>query len=134
MARVISKNGLGISLTIVFLIVILTACSGARDEHDHPELQSGDDFFNRHCVECHGKDGTGKLVSQTPANILTQRGRNGIVEYITTDINPQRKMPIFAAMPYQEAEAIANHLLELQQLYDALPNNMKKPPQLLIEP
>ncbi len=112
----------------LMLITVLTACS-SRDDHDHPNLKTGADLFNHHCAECHGEEGTGKLVSQTPANILTRRSRDGIAKYITTSVNPQREMPVFSTMP-----AIASHLLILQQLYEATPNNMKKPQVLMIAP
>jgi hypothetical protein len=115
------------------LVSMLTACT-SFDDHDHPDLKSGEDLFNHHCETCHGVDGSGKLVSGTPANILTQRGRDGIVNYITSNVNPQREMPVFNAMPYAEAIAITNHLLVLQRDYDALPFNKKKPLELMIEP
>ncbi len=120
-------------LSIGLLVAILTSCS-AYDNHKHPDLESGKDFFNHHCESCHGLDGTGKLVSGTPANILTQRGHDAIVNYITRDINDQREMPVFSAMPYAEAAAIARYLLALQRQYDALPLNKKKPQALMIEP
>jgi len=121
-------------LCAALFITILGACSIEHDNHEHPELTTGEAFFNHHCAECHGEDGTGRLVSQTPANILTRRGKGGIVNYITLDINPQRKMPVFSAMPHAEASAIASYLLELQQRYEAAPLNRKKPQALMIEP
>ncbi len=134
----ITKNNLSLSLSITLVIALiitgaLTACS-SRDDHEHPDLKSGEALFNHHCAECHGEDGTGKLVSQTPANILTKRGRDGIVKYVTTNINPQREMPVFSTMSFTEAAAIATHLIKLQQTYEATPNNMKKPQVLMIEP
>jgi len=115
------------------LVIMLTACT-SFDEHDHPDLKSGEDLFNHHCETCHGVDGSGKLVSGTPANILTERGRDAIVNYITSNVNPQREMPVFSAMPYAEAIAITSHFLVLQRDYDALPLNKKKPLELMIEP
>ena len=111
----------------------LTACSDF-DDHNHITLKSGEELFNHHCEDCHGVDGTGKLVTQTPANILTHKGRDDIISYITSNVNPERTMPVFSTMPYAEATAIANHLLRLQQQYEALPLNKKKPQQFLIEP
>ena len=60
----------------------LTACSKDRDHHDHPDLTTGEQLFNYHCAECHGEDGTGKLVDRTPANILTTKNLQGIVDYM----------------------------------------------------
>jgi len=130
----VRNNGPGMMrLLFTGLVIILSACS-YHDNHDHPELRSGSDFFNHHCTECHGEDGTGLLVKQTPANILTKRNREGIVKYVTTNVNPQREMPVFSAMPYTEASAIANYLLKLQQVYEATPNEKKKLRALMIEP
>jgi len=130
---VMSKISRSIWLCIGFLVCTLTACA-SFDDHDHPDLKSGEDLFNHHCETCHGVDGSGKLVSGTPANILTERGLDAIVNYITSNVNPQREMPVFSAMPYTEAIAITNHLLVLQRDYDALPFNKKKPLELMIEP
>ena len=118
---------------LMMIVFVLTACSH-YDDHDHPDLKTGEAWFDYHCEDCHGVDGTGKLVTQTPANILTELGRDGIVDYVTTDVNPERKMPVFYTMPYAEASAIASHLLALQQRYEALPLNRKKPPELMLEP
>jgi len=120
-------------LCVGLLVSMLTACA-SFDDHDHPDLTSGEDLFNHHCETCHGVDGSGKLVSGTPANILTQRGRDSIVNYITSNVNPQREMPVFKAMPYAEAIAITNHLLVLQRDYEMLPLNKKKPRELMIKP
>lgn len=114
-------------------IIALTACSN-RDNHDHPNLRTGEELFNYHCAECHGKDGTGRLADQTPANILTQKRQQEIINYIRTDVNPERKMPVFATMPALEASRITNHLLKLKKNYDATPNEKKKNRALLIEP
>lgn len=132
------KNKLRLSPAIqpfmcLMLIGALTACSN-RDDHNHPDLKTGEDLFNHHCAECHGKDGTGLLADQTPANILTLRGRDGIVDYITKPINPKRKMPVFGTMPIAEAAVIAEHLLELQQVYEDTPTSKKKPGGLMIKP
>lgn len=116
------------------VVISLVACSAERDNHLHPELTTGEAFFNHHCAECHGEDGTGRLVSQIPANILTRLGRTGVVNYMTTDINSQREMPVFRTMPYAEADAIAHYLFELQQHYEETPLNQKKPQELMIEP
>jgi mono/diheme cytochrome c family protein len=118
---------------MLLLLTGLTACSN-RDDHDHPDLTTGEQLFNHHCAECHGKDGTGMLEKRTPANILTRKSRDGIVNYITTDVNPQRKMPVFKNMPNAEAVAIANHLLKLRQKYQQTPYNQKKPQELMIKP
>lgn len=120
-------------LTGLIVAVLMLACSG-RDRHDHPDRVTGGQLYNYHCEECHGVDGTGKLFEQTPANILTRRSFGEIISYITTPVNPDRKMPVFKTMPRAEAAAIARHLESLQQAYNETSNENKKPRLLLIEP
>jgi len=121
-------------LAILIAFITLTGCTKNRDDHDHPHLVTGEELFNHHCSECHGQDGTGKLAAQTPANILTYRGRAGIIDYIIQPINPNRAMPVFANMPRSEAALIADHLLELKNEYDKQPLNKKKSEDLMIRP
>lgn len=120
-------------LTGFIVAVLMLACS-SRDRHDHPAMVTGEQLYNYHCEECHGVDGTGKLFDQTPANILTRRSFNGIVRYITTPVNPDRKMPVFKTMPKAEVAAIARHLQSLRKAYNETSNENKKPRLLLIEP
>lgn len=135
MARYFRRQAAQASLTVtVGLVLLLTACSKYSDQHDHPHLVTGEALYNHHCSGCHGKDGTGMLADQTPANILTMRGRDGIIDYITTPVNPNRKMPVFATMPPAEAAKIASHLLALKKAYDKQPFNKKKPEELMIQP
>ena len=91
-------------------------------------------MYKHHCAECHGEDGTGKLVDRTPANILTGKDLQGIEDYIISDTGRGRKMPVFATMPRSEAKKIAAYLLELKDRYDNLGENQRKNRQLLIDP
>jgi len=116
------------------LAVAVLACSPDRDSHDHPNVKTGEELFNYHCAECHGADGTGKLVDRTPANILTGKDLGGIEDYIVSDTGRNRKMPVFASMPRPEAKKIATYLLELKDRYDNLAENQRKNRQLLIDP
>lgn len=120
----------------LMLCLALPACSERQpDNHDHPSLKTGAELYDYHCAGCHGEDGTGMLESRTPANILTVRGLNGIVNYITTPINAQhRRMPIYINMSRAEAIAIAKHLMQLREGYWDTPANLKKPEELMIKP
>jgi mono/diheme cytochrome c family protein len=118
----------------VLAAAIVAGCSKDRDNHDHPDLTTGEELFNYHCAECHGDDGTGKLVKGTPANILTRKDMRGIVDYITGDTGQGRKMPVFATMSGTEAAKIAAYLIELRDRYDDLPENKRKNRHLLIDP
>jgi len=114
--------------------IALAGCAKHRDRHDHPNLTTGEALFDYHCAECHGEDGTGRLVERTPANILTHKGLQGIVDYIVTDTGQGRKMPVFATMPRAEARMIATYLLQLRAKYDSQGENQRKNRELLIDP
>jgi mono/diheme cytochrome c family protein len=118
----------------VLIAAAAAGCSKDRDNHDHPNLTTGEELFNYHCAECHGDDGTGKLVDSTPANILTRKDLDGIVRYIRGDDWQGRKMPVFATMPVAEAKKIAAYLIELRDRYDNLPGNKRKSRMLMIDP
>jgi mono/diheme cytochrome c family protein len=111
------------------VVVSLSGCS--RDQHDHPNLTTGEQLFNYHCAECHGVQGTGKLFDGIPANILTQKSPQEITQYITTETGHERDMPVFSTMQTDEAKAITDHLLELKKIYDKNGLQIK---QFLIEP
>ena len=111
------------------VVVSLSGCSG--DQHDHPNLTTGEQLFNYHCGQCHGVQGTGKLVNGIPAIILTNKSPSEITKYITTETGHERAMPVFNTMPADEAKIITDHLLTLQQTYDKNGSQIK---QLLIEP
>jgi mono/diheme cytochrome c family protein len=111
------------------VVVSLSGCS--QDQHDHPNLITGEQLFNYHCAECHGVQGTGKLFDGIPANILTQKSHQEIINYITTETGHEKEMPVFTTMPIDEAKAITDHLLALKESFDKNGSQIK---QLLIEP
>jgi len=112
-------------------MVLMSVLGCSRDQHDHPNLTTGEELFNFHCAECHGAQGTGKLFDQMPANILTSKSTEEIIAYLTTETGQDRKMPVFPAMPAEEAKVITDHLFTLQKAYDQHGSQIK---QLLIEP
>lgn len=122
------------ALAATLIAALAAGCGAGRDDHDHAELTTGEQLFNHHCAKCHGEDGTGRLVDRTPANILTRKDAEGIVDYLLTDTGNGRKMPVFATMPRGEAYEIADYLLELRQRYFSLPENRHKNRELLIDP
>lgn len=111
------------------IVVSLTGCS--QDQHDHPNLTTGEQLFNFHCAECHGIRGTGKLFDGIPANILSKKSPEEIARYITTETGYIREMPVFSTMPADEAKMITDHLITLQTAYD---KNGPQIEQFLIEP
>lgn len=122
------------SVACLMVALTLAGCSEDRDRHDHPNATTGEALFELHCAECHGDDGTGRLVDRTPANILTTKNLQGIVDYMVNDTGQGRKMPVFATMPGLEARKIAAYLMELQTRYDNLAENKKKSRELMIDP
>lgn len=118
----------------VVALILLAACSKNRDNHDHPNLITGEELYNHHCAECHGTDGTGKLFDRTPANILTKKTKLEIEDYIVSPVGRNRKMPVFATMPAPEAAKIAGYVLKLKAKYESLPDNKRKNRGLLIDP
>lgn len=111
------------------VIVGLSGCS--QDQHDHPNLTTGEQLFNYHCAECHGVQGTGNLFDGIPANILTKKSPGEITAYITSETGHQREMPVFRTMPADEAQAITDHLFTLKNSFDKNGSQIK---QLLIQP
>jgi mono/diheme cytochrome c family protein len=99
------------SLLLLFMMVMSISSGCSQDQHDHPNLATGEQLFNFHCAECHGVQGTGKLINGTPAIILTKKGPGEITTYITTETGHERDMPVFSTMPADEAKSITDHLL-----------------------
>jgi mono/diheme cytochrome c family protein len=116
-------------LVLSMMVMSVSGCS--QDQHDHPNLTTGEQMFNYHCADCHGVQGTGNLFDGIPANILTQKNHQEIVTYITTETGQGREMPVFSAMTMAEAKVITDHLFTLQKAYDKNGSQIK---QLLIEP
>ena len=118
------------SFLLVSLIVV-SASGCSQDQHDHPDLTTGEQLFNYHCADCHGVKGTGNLFDGMPANILTIKSPQEIISYITTETGHEREMPVFQTMPADEAQAITDHLFTLKKSFDKNGSQIK---QLLIRP
>jgi mono/diheme cytochrome c family protein len=116
-------------LLSAMVVVSLSGCS--QDQHDHPNLTTGEQLFNYHCGECHGVQGTGKLIDGIPAIILTNKSPSEITKYITTETGHERDMPVFSTMPADEAKIITDHLITLQTTFDKKGQQIE---QFLIEP
>jgi len=112
-------------------LVVVSASGCSQDQHDHPDLTTGEQLFNYHCADCHGVKGTGNLFDGMPANILTIKSPQEIVSYTTTETGHEREMPVFPTMPADEAQAITDHLFTLKNSFDKNGSQIK---QLLIEP
>lgn len=106
--------------------IFLTGCS-SNDDHNHPQLISGQQFFEHHCAHCHDKTGQGTFLKGVPASIATKKTQTEIVLYLQEGPHTfKSKMPIFSSMPDKEAFKIAQYLLELKRSYYNDPNHRDK--------
>ena len=116
-----------IILFLAINLVSLTACNSKRDQHDHPELKTGKEFYNFHCASCHNEDGSGIFLKGIPANIATDKNKNEIILHITEGSSPKKsKMPIYRNMPDREVKKITEYLLLLKRTYLNNPENKDK--------
>jgi mono/diheme cytochrome c family protein len=112
-------------------VIVLSVSGCSQEQHDHPDLTTGEQLFTYHCAECHGLKGTGTLFDGVPAIILTKQSPGEITAYISSETGHRREMPVFRSMPADEAQAITDHLITLKNSYD---NNGSQIKQLLIQP
>ncbi|MCW8932479.1 MAG: cytochrome c [Gammaproteobacteria bacterium] len=110
---------------IVFLIILLSACG--KDQHNHPELKTGKDFFEYHCAACHKKDGQGMFLKGIPANVATNKNQAEIILHIKEGSQSDNvQMPVYKNMPDDEAQKIALYLLLLKKNFFKNPDNQDK--------
>jgi len=116
---------LSLFIFIIAISMILSACG--QDKHDHPNLSTGEDYYNTHCAACHKKDGTGLFLKGIPANIATNKSKTDIIFHIkiVSDEN-NAKMPVFTNMPDNEAQKVAHYLLQLKKRHFNNPENKDK--------
>ena len=112
-------------ITIMLLPLFLAACN--NDQHNHPALKTGKDFFNYHCASCHNEDGSGMFLKGIPANIATSKNKIEIILHIKEGSHANHaQMPVYSNMPDQEARKIADYLLLLKKNYFNNPENKEK--------
>lgn len=84
-----------------------------------PELAAGGEkLFRRHCVECHGEDGTG-LVRKNAADLrlpTVQEQTDGTLFWKLTNGNTNRGMPSFSRLPEQQRWQIVLYLRTLKPM------------------
>lgn len=96
---------------LLLLISLLAGCG--TDDHDHPDLHSGKQLYEYHCVGCHKEDGSGLFLKGVPANRDTDLSVWQIVHKVKKGTEDEGKMPVFVRMPRQEASQIALYLKEI---------------------
>lgn len=102
-------------LTGIVCMLLITGCERA-DVHDHPQLKTGEQFYNHHCASCHMRSGDGAFLKGVPAVKYTSMKIREIVELIRGHARAEdTRMPVFSEMSEHEAERIAVYMrLELQ--------------------
>jgi len=83
------------------------------------ELASGGEkLFKRHCVECHGEDGTG-LVRKNAADLrlpVVQSQTDGTLFWRITNGNTSRGMPSFSRLPELQRWQLVLYLRSLKPM------------------
>ena len=98
------------ALTGVACVLILAGCDRA-DVHDHPQLKTGEQFYNHHCASCHKLSGDGAFLQGVPAVRYTSMKIREIVEHIRGHGRAgDARMPQFSDMSVHEAERIAVYI------------------------
>ena len=91
-------------------VVIVTGCDQV-DVHDHPQMKTGEQFYNHHCASCHQHSGDGAFLSGVPAVKYTSMKIREIVEHIRGHGRAaDTRMPRFSDMSVYEAERIAVYI------------------------
>ena len=105
-----------LSLLVSFCLGLGVAAGGCRgdDDHDHPQLTTGQQLFRHHCARCHGQGGKGLLLLGVPANVDTALSREKVVRKIRLGSSSEHRMRSFRNMSYVEADRIAGYLLRLR--------------------
>jgi len=76
-------------------------------------LGGGGKLFRRHCVECHGVDGTGKKKAANLTLPIVQSQSDGTLHWKITNGNPDRGMPSFSRLPELQRWQIVLYLRTL---------------------
>ncbi len=88
-------------------MLIVSACDQGG-AHDHPQLKTGEQFYNHHCAACHQRSGEGAFLDGIPAVKYTTMRIGQIVDHIYGHGRiDDTQMPVFSEMSYHEAERIA---------------------------
>lgn len=97
-------------LTGIVCVLLLTGCDRV-DVHDHPQLKTGEEFYNHHCASCHQRSGDGAFLRGVPAVKYTSMKISEIVDHIWGHGRAgDSRMPQFSDMSKYEAERIAVYI------------------------
>jgi mono/diheme cytochrome c family protein len=78
-------------------------------------LGGGRKLFQRHCVECHGADGTGRKKAANLTLLVVQAQPDGVLHWKITNGNPDRGMPSFSRLPDLQRWQIVLYLRTFKQ-------------------
>ena len=108
----------------ILLSLLLIGCDSQQvEDHHHPELTTGQDYFDFHCSGCHGYQGKGNFLEGIPGNIFSTLSSREIEDLIITGRQHEnRNMPVFVNMPRKEARLIVMHLKTLRDEFENTQN------------
>jgi len=78
-------------------------------------VAGGRKLFQRHCVECHGADGTGRKKAANLTLPVVQAQPDGVLHWKITNGNPDRGMPSFSRLPELQRWQIVLYLRTFKQ-------------------
>lgn len=100
---------------ILFIVLSLWLLSCSKDDfdvHEHPELTTGEDFYNFHCADCHRKSGMGQVMKGIPPVIYANLTHSKMRKLIMHG-HEGSKMNVFKKMPKAEARKITRYVKKL---------------------
>lgn len=92
------------------IVMMFFAYGCSKDVHDHPELTTGKQLFNYHCLGCHREKGQGSFLRGVPSNSDTELSAYQISHKIRKANGDESKMPLFPHMSRKEANKISFYL------------------------
>ena len=98
------------------VLLLAGGCAGP-DDHDHPQLRTGQQLYEHHCGACHQGGGDGAFLRGVPPVRFTTLTYAELVDHIRGYSRPTgTRMPLFSTMPREEAEKIAIYVRQKLKL------------------
>lgn len=97
------------TMTLLLVLGLLHGCSA----DDDAGATEGSRLYRDNCAPCHKASGKGNFIKGIPANVDTQLNKAQIVTLITQGLPSRPQMPVFDKLSKVQAEAIADHLLQM---------------------
>jgi len=109
-----------VNLLIIFFVVMVcvVACSKVdHDNHNHPELSTGKEFYSLHCAECHRESGMGKVMNGIPPVTYSKLTQSQMLKFMLSEhLGKGKNMLTYPNMPEDEAISIISHIKRLSRV------------------